>query len=136
MALDTSFCNWNRGNRITQYAGLTMSEGVPMKFGGPNYSYIDIPVEALINAADGSRTDKLLRNQVGVVIPACQLDVKGSGYQVQVEPNPAFCVFGPVQGSYYVHPGSGRMIPSFYVYPRKDFELTDVSYGVRLYLRG
>lgn len=132
--VENSFANWARGNRVTQYAGLRMSEGVPIKFGA-DYAYVEVPVETLINAADGSKVEKALRNQSIVVIPACVLDVRGMSFRVQVEPNPALSVFGPVQSSYYIHPGSGVTVPSFYVYPRKDFDTADLQYAVRLYLR-
>ncbi len=131
--MDTSYANWARGNRLTQYAGLQMAEGVPLKYGA-DYAYVEVPADVLINAADGSRTDKALRNQSIIVVPACTLNVRGS-YRIQVEPNPALWVFGPVQSQYYIHPESGLSTPSFYVYPRKDFDLADLQYAVRLYLR-
>lgn len=132
--MDTSYANWARGNRLTQYAGLTMDEGIPLKYGG-DYAYVEIPVAAIINVADGGPVEKLLRNQTGIIIPACRLNVRGQGYRIQVEPNPVLGAFGPVQAPYYIHPDNTESMPSFYIYPRKDLDISDIPYAVRLYLR-
>ncbi len=132
--MDTSFLNWARGNRLGSYAGLVMVEGYDFKY-GPDYTYIDIPLLGFFDSKEEKVVTKGLRNQYLRAIPACSLDVKGS-LKVQVEPSIEMAEYGTTQPGYYVHPGSGLIEPGFYIQLRKDIDLADVPYAVRLYLRG
>jgi hypothetical protein len=133
MALESTFLQVNRGSRLSAYMGLQMVAGTPYKF-DQNYLYVEIPVLELWNPAEEKPVSKALRNQYIRVIPSCTLNVRG-GYIVQVEPNPALWEYGPTQGMYYVPTGSGEVVPSFHMQLRKDMNVEDVDFAVRLYLR-
>ncbi len=132
--MDTSFMNWARGSRLQVYAGLTMAEGREFRY-GPDYSYIDIPCVGFYDEKEEKLVAKGLRNQYLRLVPACTLNVRGS-LKVQVEPCPELARFGMVQPGYYVHPGSGLLTPELYIQLRRDLDLEEVPYAVRLYLRG
>jgi hypothetical protein len=133
--MQTSFYNWARGNRLSQYAGLKMYDGHEFKY-APDYTYIEIPVSYLRDNKEGLQyVKKGLRNQHLQVVAACSLDVRGS-LKVEVEPCPQLSEYGSVQAGYYIHPGSGEVSPSFYVTFRKDCDISEIPYAVRLYLRG
>jgi hypothetical protein len=100
-----------------------------------DYTYIEIPVLGFWNQAEEKLVDKVLRNQYVRVIPACSIDCRGS-YKIQVEPNPAIAEYGLAQGTYYVSPDSGKQTPGFYFHARKDLEIADLPFAVRLYMRG
>lgn len=130
---DTSFLNILRGNREKQYLGLKMEEGVAHSFAS-DYTYIQVPVLGFFLDADEKLVDKVLRNQYVQVLPACTIDVKGT-YKILVEPNPEIAKYGLFQASYYVHPGSGEIRPSFYFQARKDLNADELKYAIRLYMR-
>jgi len=131
--METSFYNWARGNRLSQYAGLKMYDGHEFRY-APDYTYIEIPLLGFMDQKEGLQ-EKGLRNQHLQVIPACTIDVKGS-LKVEVEPCPQLAEFGSVQAGYYIHPGSGEVTPSYYITFRKDCDFDNIPYAVRLYLRG
>lgn len=132
MSMETSFLNMNRGNRLSAYMGLELASGVEPKF-EKGYNFLDIPVLAL-QKDDGTTVEKGLRNQHLFVVPACTMDLRGD-YKVLVEPNPALSEYGSVQGMYYVQPESGRRVPGFWITLRKDLDLSNISYAIRMYLR-
>lgn len=135
--LESSFLNIGRGSRQTGYMGLVMAEGAPVRFGGKDYSYAEIPLVGFRGVDKDKPEDvgqKAIRNQHVYVVPACTINVRGD-FHIQVEPNPALSEFGSVQGSYYVHNGSGILIPGFWMTLRKDLEAADVQYAIRLYMR-
>lgn len=137
MSDNTSFLNLVRGNRLSAYMGLKLggkdlSDATP-KF-SPDYSYVEVPLKAFFNPADEKLQTKALRNQYLQLIPDCTLEVKGY-YHVLVEPNPALAAWGLYQPGYYLHPGSGVVTPSIFFSPRKDLEVEELPYAVRLYLR-
>lgn len=132
--MDTSFFSWGRGNRASASAGLEMVPGYDFKY-GPDYTYIDIPLAGFYDEKKEKLVDKGLRNQYLKVMPACQLNVKG-GFKVLVEPCTELARYGTMQPGYYLHQGSGEVSPDFYIHLRKDVDLADVPYAVRLYLRG
>lgn len=131
--MESSFLNLVRGNRLTSYMGLEMVPEYTYKF-APDYSYLEVPVLGFFLDADEKLVDKASRNQYVRVLPACTIDVKGS-YKVQIEPNPELAKYGIFQPGYYVQPGSGNQRPGFYMQMRKDMDLTDVKYAVRIYMR-
>lgn len=132
MSMESSFLNLGRGNRTTAYMGLELDPGVEIKY-EKGYTYMDIPVRELVNG-EGVIVEKGLRNQHLRVIPACSVDLKGD-YKILVEPNPALAEFGAVQGMYYIQPGTGRQTPGFYITLRKDLDLSQIQYGIRMYMR-
>lgn len=132
--MDSSYLNLVRGNRLSNHMGLEMAPAHAYKY-APDYSYVEIP--ALTFEKDGEPIEKVLQNQFVSVVPACTLHVRGS-YRIQVEPNPAFGQFGIYTPGYNVQPTlmGNEVTPQFQVLARKGFSLTDVTWAVRLYMRG
>lgn len=131
--MDSQFLNLVRGTRLSAHLGLQMLPDVAYKF-APSYLYVEIPVDSFWNPGEEKVQGKGLRNQHLLVQPACTIDVRGSCL-VEVEPNRALSEYGTISGGIYrVHPGSGRITPGFYVTLRRDMELADVDWAVRLYL--
>lgn len=125
------------GSRLSNHLGLKMDEGYEFSFPQVqerNYAYVEIPVKELVNAADGKPVEKGMRNQQILVVPACSVDVKGH-YRFEVHPNAQLWNYGVVQGMYYLEPKEGMKVPSFHIALRRDFELSDIDYAVRIYMR-
>lgn len=131
--MESSFLNIARGNRLNSYIGLKMGEGKSFRYAA-DYTYIEIPVRELINVTDDKTGSKGLRNQHVRILPACEVNVRGN-YKLLVEPNPELAAYGSVQGMYYIQPGQGEQVPGFYITLRKDLDLSDLNFAVRLYLR-
>lgn len=131
--MESSFLNLARGNRLSSYMGLQMAEGKSYRY-APDYTYIEIPVSILYNPTDEKEVEKGLRNQHLFVTPACFVNIRG-GYKVLVEPNPKLAAYGATQGMYYISSGAGEQVPGFYITLRKDLDISDVNYAVRLYLQ-
>lgn len=131
--MDGAFLNLVRGNRLKAWMGLTMDDDTtPVKY-GPGYHYVEIPVrEALLNGepvVDG----KISRNQHIQIVAACRVKVRGNSTLMVVYSNELQRVAN--LGSFeLVHPGGEEFSPSFYATFRKDFEVKDLTWAVRLYL--
>ncbi len=88
----------------------------------------------MYNPSDESILTKGSRNQYLRVMPACTVEVKGH-YRFEVHPNPALNIFGLVQAPYYLEPEDGRMNPGFYIALRRDLDLKDIDWAIRIYMR-
>lgn len=130
--METSFLKLVSGSRISNYMGLKMLAERAFKY-APDYTYVEIPLLGFLGKDDTVPQDKALRNQYVRLIPACVVDVKGRD-KLLVEPNPALAEFGMVQPGYYMHPGQGGS-PGLYMSVRKDIEVADVDFAIRLYMR-
>lgn len=132
--LDTSFANVSRGNRL-DFAGLEMVPGYNYRY-APDYSYIEIPILGFYLDNEEKLVEKAMRNQYVRVLPACTIRNRGN-YHIQVEPNPELAKHGLFQPTYYVNPDpkAESMRPGFYMQMRRDLEIGDVPYSIRLYLR-
>lgn len=128
--MDTVYLKLMRGSRLTNYMGLQMDEGTDLTL-GKNYMFIDIPVRGVDE--EGKLVTELKRNQHVFIESAASLDVRGMQI-IEVEPNPALAALGQVQGSFKVHPGSGKQRIGVWFTARKDVNLTELTYLVRLYM--
>jgi hypothetical protein len=98
-----------------------------------HYNYIELPASGLFNTSDESLVTKALRNQyIQVVVPA-QYSIRGSN-RFEVHPNPALSKFGAVQAPFYLEPGDSGT-PSFHLWLRKDLDLEEIDWAVRIYMR-
>lgn len=131
---DTSFVNLVRGARLSAYMGLQMTEDYAYKF-GPEYVYVEIPVQHLFLMSEEKIVKEGKKNQRLAIVPACQINAKGVGSHVQVEPNYKLALYGDISPGYYVHTGEGVVVPTTYITLRKDIDLADIGYAIRLYLR-
>lgn len=135
--METSYLKLIDGTRIQNYLGLKMDDGyiaAKPQEAGRNYAYLEIPARELYNPSDESVVMKGMRNQYIRVIPACSVNVRGN-YRFEVEPNPALAEFGALQGRYYLEPGDGQLVPHFHLWLRRDLELSDIKWAIRLYMR-
>lgn len=128
--METSYLKLMKGSRLTNYIRLEMDPGTePML--GKNYLYLDIPLSAAV--AEEGPTMQVKRNQHVWIAATATVDVKGRNF-LEVEPNPALAASGQVQGLYRIHPDSGRKQLGFWFTARKDVDLTNVAYAVRIYM--
>lgn len=123
------------GSRLSNYLGLKMTEG--HEIGRPtqasrSYAYIEVPVLTL-RGSDGD-SDEAKRNAYIEVVPACTVDVKGR-CRFEVHPNPKLFEYGMAQGSYYLEPEDGELVPSIRVWLRRDLSLSNLDYAIRIYMR-
>lgn len=131
--MDSSFLNLVRGNRLSGFMGLEMMPDKNFKY-APDYSYLEIPILGFFLDSEEKLVEKAMRNQYVRVLPACTVNVKGS-YKVQVEPNPELAKYGLFQPGYYIHPGERSQRPGFYMQMRRDLDVEDVPFAIRLYMR-
>lgn len=130
---DSPYLKIVSGNRITNYMGVVMAEGFPFRYVS-NYMAIEIPIRELYLPSEEKAVTKALRNQYVQVIPACTIQARGN-YMVEVEANHKLSEYGLISGgNYKVHPHEKQVTPSFHLQLRKDLDLTDIDFAIRLYL--
>jgi hypothetical protein len=119
-----------KGSRLTNYMRLEMQSGVEPLL-GKNYLYLDIPIAGAVTEEGLSMQVK--RNQHVWIKAAAHVDIKGRNF-IEVEPNSQLAELGQIQPTYRVHPDSGRRELGFWFTARKDVDLTELGYAVRLYM--
>lgn len=129
--METSYLKLVTGSRLTNYMGLQMVPGFESRF-GKNYMYLEIPVLGARGSEEES-TKKVLRNQHVFVEAACSVEIRGL-HMLEVEPNPALAEFGQIQPGFRLHPGGARQAVGFWFTARKDTDLDQLGYAVRLYM--
>lgn len=128
--METSYLKLMNGSRLTNYMRLEMIEGTEPIL-GKNYLYMDIP---LVGAeTEEGISFQVKRNQHVWIASAAHVDVKGRNF-IEVEPNFALAEMGQVQAAYRLHPDSGRKQLGFWFTARKDTDLTQLEYAVRIYM--
>ncbi len=130
--MDTSYLKLTDGARLRNYVGLEMEEGFEYKF-GKNYLYLEIPLLGVWDSEAKQWTKEVKRNQHVFVRAACSVDVKGRSF-IEIEPCPALGEYGSFQGTYRLHPESGDQEVGIWFSPRKDVDLTEIPYAVRIYM--
>lgn len=132
--METSFSNLTRGARLSSYVGLQMTENYAYRF-GPEYAYVEIPIQHLYLMSEEKVVREGKKNQRLAIVPACAINPRGTGTHVQVEPNYKLAAYGDISPGFYVHTGEGVVVPTTYITLRRDLDLADAGYAVRLYLR-
>jgi hypothetical protein len=128
--METSYLKLMNGSRLTNYMRLEMADGSEPIL-GKNYLYLDIP---LIGAeTEEGASMQVKRNQHVWIKSAATVDMKGRNF-IEVEPNPTLAEMGQVQGMYRIHPDSGKTELGFWFTARKDVDLTELQYAVRIYM--
>lgn len=132
--METSYLKLMKGSRLSNYMRLEMVEGKEPIL-GKNYLYLDIPlVGAVLEDANKIQVSmEVKRNQHVWISSAAIVDMKGRNF-IEVEPNPALAELGQVQAMYRVHPDSGKRQLGFWFTARKDTDLTQLEYAVRIYM--
>lgn len=128
--METSYLKLMKGSRLTNYMRLEMDAGVEPVL-GKNYLYLDIPLAGA--STEEGISMQVKRNQHVWIAAAAHIDMKGRNF-IEVEPNPALAEMGQVQGTYRLHPDSGRKQLGFWFTARKDADLTELEYAVRIYM--
>lgn len=134
--MDSAFLNLVRGNRLSQYMGLTMEGETPHRFSS-DYTFVEIPLGEVMDIT----SEKVLRKNASLkagatvrLIPACRIENRV--YKCLVSVNPAvqkFCPGAPTL--FLIEPGDGIQ-PGVTVTVGRDCSLADLTAGwlVRLYL--
>ena len=128
--MDSAYLKLIEGSRLTNYMGLKMEKG-HMYTNGKNYMFLDIPVLGV--TGETGLTMEVKRNQHVWVKAAATVEIKGRNF-IEVEPNHALAAVGQVQASYKIHPDSGVTELGFWFSARKDVDLSDAQYAVRIYM--
>ena len=128
--METSYLKLMKGSRLTNYMRLEMAPGVEPVL-GKNYLYLDIPLAGA--STEEGMSMQVKRNQHVWIAAAAHIDMKGRNF-IEVEPNPALAEMGQIQGTYRLHPDSGRKQLGFWFTARKDADLTELQYAVRIYM--
>jgi len=129
--METSYLKLMKGSRLSNYMRLEMDKNVEPVL-GKNYLYLEIPVAGAV-ADEELLTMQIKRNQHVWIKSAATVDMKGRNF-IEVEPNPALAEMGQVQPTYRVHPDSGKKELGFWFTARKDVDLTELEYAVRIYM--
>ena len=129
--LESVFLNLVRGNRINQYLRLKLENGAAPKY-SRDYSYIEIPAKEFFLPSEEKKVTKVLRNQHVQVIPACTVDVQ-EGYRVLVKTNPKLQEIATCPALFLLDHKEGEQV-SFYATFRKDFEISELEWAVRIYM--
>lgn len=134
--MSTSYLRLNQ-TRVATYLGLRMDEGFPYRFpsqGSREYAYVEIPVKELYNPSEETVVTKGMRNQYLKVIPACRVNVRGHS-RFEVHPNPALYQYGLIQAPFYLESEEGELTPGFYIALRKDLDISEIDWAIRIYMR-
>lgn len=135
--MESSYLRLVSGSRLANNLGLKMAEGYEYRSPASStsgYAYIEVPVMELYNPTDETILEKGMRNQYLKVMPACTVNVKGF-YRFEVHPNKDLYEYGMVQAPFYLEPEEGEYVPSFYIKLRKDLDIQDIEYAIRIYMR-
>lgn len=129
--MSITFLKLMEGSRLTNYMGLEMLGGAEMKK-GQGYLYLEIPFGEV--EVDGVKTHGVVkRNQHVLLESSCKVNVKGNQV-IEIEPNTQLAAWGQVQPSYKIHPQSGEQVPGVWFTARKDCDISDLPYLIRIYM--
>lgn len=131
--MDGAFLNLVRGNRLKSWMGLELPEGVTAPKYGPQYHYVEVPVGQVLKDGEPVAEGKIARNQHVEIVPACTIKVRGQS-PVLVVYNDELQRVASLGSMTIVHPGGEAVAPSFWATFRKDFNVEDIKWAVRLYL--
>lgn len=118
--------------RIRNYVCLELTAGYKLTPPLKDVVYAEVSVLGVLGE-DGKLSQEVKRNQHVWIQAAGSVEVKGQHF-VEVEPNSKLAEFGQVQGMYRLHPGSERTQLGFWFTARKDTNLADFGYAVRIYM--
>ena len=122
--MESAYLKLVDSGRIRNYMGLEMDAGKEYTH-GVQYLYIEVPLRM--------PKEEVKRNQHVFLEAAGSLNVVGRS-PVEVEPNPALAEFGTVSPGYKVHPTTGKHQIGLWFTARKDLDVSQIQYLVRLYL--
>ena len=129
--MESMYLNWARGNRVKVYAGImNLPEGVEYS---SDYIAMYVPLAYGFNPSSEEVVAIGKANSRAVLVP--DLSVSPAKYRIQVVPNPVLYEYADVMHEPLLEPGSDSQ-PKLYVRFRKDLDLSELKYLVRLYLVG
>lgn len=125
---DSSFLKLIRGNRVTNYLGLHEDT---VRF-GPDYTYVEMPIMHLQGSGEEDKpTNKAVRNQHLQVCVAPFTPHKL--YKVLVVTNPMLQRVASIPAVYLVDGSNPEPLEMWATF-RKDFDVSNLDWAVRLYL--
>lgn len=130
--MDGAFLNLVRGNRLTSWMGLSLPDGKAPKY-GPQYHYVQIPVGKVLKDGEPVEDGKIVRNQHVEIVADCSLKIRGQS-PVLVVYNDELQRVASMGSMTILHLGGEQIVPSFWATFRKDFNVSDIEWAVRLYL--
>lgn len=135
MSESVVFHNWNRGNRISGFAGVKMREGQPLRH-SRDYTYIEIPLGEIYSPTSEEVLTKVAANQKVRIIPACS--VKPAPYmKILVKTNPVLQQYSNCPAMFLIDASGEDEVPAFYASFHKGMDAAELSdWCVRLYLVG
>lgn len=126
--METAFRNIAR--RIA-YMKLEMLGGAQFT-NAPDYTYVQIPVLELYNPTDEKPVTKALRNQHLKILPACKVDVR-KPYKLWIKTNPKLQEVSSCPAMFMLDSDQGEQA-SFYATFRRDFDVSELDWCVRIYM--
>jgi hypothetical protein len=135
--IDTSYLKLIDGARIKSHMGLRLEEGYKYTH-GKNYLFIEIPVLGVWvegeKAGDEAKyINNIKKGQHVFICAAGSLETKGNSF-IEVEPNRELAEYGTIQPMYRIHPGDEVTPLGFHFTARRDVDLSQLKYCVRLYM--
>lgn len=134
MSDSVTFLKLVTGNRLGMYMGLKMDEGKAYRF-AKDYTYVEIPVGRIFNPTSEEFVTKVTANQKVQIIPACSINLKGSGYKIMVKTNPKLQAIANCPSVIMLDYDEGDQC-SFFAHFQKALNVEDLDWAVRLYLMG
>jgi hypothetical protein len=131
MTTTTAFIKLSSDNIRKNYLGRVTQEGVPFRF-SQDYMAIEVLPSLIWNPSEEKQVDKAMRNQHLRLEAACEIQPKHQ-YRALVKTNPILQEVASAPAMFMVESGEGGPV-SFYATFRKDFEVKDLSWLVRIYL--
>lgn len=132
--MSETFLNLLSGNTLKSYLGHQTDDTNSPNW-APDYTYIQVPLKEVYNPSDEKIVTKAMRNQQLKLIPACTINVR-SRYKAMVKTNPKLQEVATCPTLYLIDGGDSREEISFYATFRKDYDLSELEWIVRVYLIG
>lgn len=129
--MDSVFLNLVRGNRVNALMGLELDGGGSPKFSS-DYCYIEVGLKEFFLPTEEKIVTKALRNQHVRIVPACKLNLRGN-YRILVKTNPKLQEVSNCPAMFVLDTNEGEQ-PWFYATMRKDVDVSDLTWCVRLYM--
>jgi hypothetical protein len=127
----TAFIKLSSDNTRKNYLGLATQEGMPIRF-SQDYMSVEVLPSSIWNPSEEKFVDKAMRNQHLKLEAACTIHPKYQ-YRALVKTNPMLQEVASAPAMFMVESGEGGPV-SFFATFRKDFEVKDLSWLVRIYL--
>jgi len=128
--MESMYMNWARGNRVSVFGGITVDSADDVAY-SKDYIAMLVPLGEAYNVSTEEIVSVGKANSRLKLIP--KLSIAPKKYRIQVEPNPLLYEVADVFHEKIIEPDSDSQ-PYIYVKFRREFDLSQLDYLVRLYL--